>query len=295
MRATVLSLLAVAATGSAQMMNLTAALSSSPQLSNLTTVLTSFPGFTAGLANATNVTILAPSNAAFEKLANSPILSAITANDSSTIEALINYHVLNGTYNSSQIMMTPSFVPTHLTDMMYANVTGGQRVEALSADGNVTFYSGLLQNSSVSQADVMFTGGVIHVIDTFLMPPANISSTAEALGLTSAAGALTQAMLVEAVDTTMDITVFVPSNEAFQAIGSALMNASMSDLASVLQYHVINGTVAYSTLVMNETVPTLQGNNLTLTVEDGSVFVNQAKVVIPNVLVANGVVHVIDG
>ena len=191
-------------------------------------------------------------------------------------------------------MATPSFVPTHLTDMMFANVTGGQRVEAMNTAGNVTFTSGLLSTSTVSQANVVFNGGIIHVIDTFLMPPANISTSAVALGLSSAAGALEQANLVTALDTAMDVTAFIPSNEAFQAIGSALAGASPSDLASVLEYHVVNGTVAYSTDVMNGTVTTLGGGKLTLTVEDGSIFVNQAKVIIPNVLVANGVVHVID-
>ena len=294
MRVNPLHLLALAAAGYAQTPSLTAALSSSPDLSNLTSVLTSFPGFTASLANATNVTILAPSNAAFAKLAGSPIEAAITANDSSAIEALINYHVLNGTYNSSQITSTPSFVPTHLTDPAFANVTGGQRVEAISDGSNVTFYSGLLTNSSVTQANVAFTGGIIHVIDTFLMPPVNISSTAVALGLTAAAGALTQAGLVDTVDSTPDLTVFVPANEAFQVIGSALANASISDLQTILGYHVISGTVAYSALIANGSVKTLQGNNVTLTIVDGKVFVNQAQVIVPDVLVANGVVHVID-
>lgn len=295
MRCKLLSLLALAAAGSAQTVNLTAALASSPQLSNLTTLLSAFPGFTAQLANATNVTLLAPSNDAFAKLANSSILSAISANDTSLIEALVLYHVVNGTYNSSQITDTPAFLPTHLTDTAFTNVTGGQRVEALSASGNVTFISGLLSTSTVSQANIGFTGGIIHVIDTFLTPPINISSSAQALGLSSAVGALEQASLVTAVDSTPDITAFIPSNAAFQAVGSAFANASASELASVLEYHVINGTVAYSTDVQNGTVPTLQGNSITLTVANGSIFVNQAQVIIPNILVANGVVHVIDG
>ena len=45
---------------------------------------------------------------------------------------------------------------------------------------------------------------------------------------------------------------------------------------------------------MNETVMAMNGMNLTITVEGSDVFVNSAKVVTPNVLVSNGVVHVID-
>ena len=296
MRSSFISLLGLAGLGAAQTANLTATLAGSPNLSNLTALLSSYPDFLAQLAGATNVTILAPSNDAFTKLAGSPIISAISANDTGVIESLVNYHILNGTINSSQITTTPAFAPTHLTNTAFTNVTGGQRVEALKDEsGNVVFYTGLLSNSTVTTADIAFTGGIVHVIDTFLMPPVNISTTAVSLGLTSIAGALTQANLVDALDILPDVTVFAPSNAAFESIASVLANISTSDLASVLEYHVVNGTVAYSTGVANGTVPTLQGNDLTLTVVDGSIFVNQAKVIIPNVLVSNGVVHVIDG
>jgi Fasciclin domain len=132
------------------------------------------------------------------------------------------------------------------------------------------------------------------VIDSFLTVPANVSTTAVAANLTSVTGALTQAKLVEAVDTTPDVTIFAPSNEAFQAIGSALGNISTTDLTSVLTYHVINGTVGYSSMLSNTSLATLNGANVTITVENGTVFVNSAKVITADVLVANGVVHVID-
>jgi Fasciclin domain len=108
------------------------------------------------------------------------------------------------------------------------------------------------------------------------------------------AGALTEAMLVDVVDTTPDVTIFAPSNAAFQAIGSALGNISKEDLTSVLTYHVINGTVGYSSSLTNTTLKTVNGADVTITVVNGTVYVNSAKVIIPDVLVANGVVHVID-
>jgi hypothetical protein len=53
--------------------------------------------------------------------------------------------------------------------------------------------------------------------------------------------------------------------------------------------------VDYSTILSNTTLTTLEGGVITITIEDGAVFVNSARVLIPNVLTANGVVHVIDG
>ena len=112
--------------------------------------------------------------------------------------------------------------------------------------------------------------------------------------MTSLVGALTTAELVETVDTTPNVTIFAPNNAAFQSIGSALRNISTDDLTSVLNYHVINGTIGYSSTLSNTTLPTLNGAEVTISVVDGEVFVNSARVVTPDVLVANGVVHVID-
>jgi uncharacterized surface protein with fasciclin (FAS1) repeats len=256
--------------------------------------LPSLAQFVASLGSAKDVTILAPSNEAFQAVGNET-LSALTANEG-LLTALLQYHVLNGTFLSSAITNQSTFVPTLLTNQLFTNVTGGQVVNAKTTGDNVTFFSGLLANSSVSQADVNFTGGVIHVIDRLLVLPEVPSETLAAAGLTSLRGALNKTNLIEAVDTTPDVTIFAPSNEAFRNIGSALANISDEDLTNVLSYHVVKGTVGYSSGLENgTTLTTLSGNNLTITIgEEGRIFVNSARVTIADVLVANGVVHVID-
>ncbi|MCJ1282041.1 hypothetical protein MMC26_001364 [Xylographa opegraphella] len=287
-----LSVAALAATASAQTMNLTATLMNNSMLHNLTSFASLLPS---SLQMASNITILAPSDAAFSALLNSTAGMAL-ANNTAAIQAILTYHILNGTYYASNVTSNATFVPTMLSDMTYSNVTGGQRVEAITEGMNVTFFSGLLQNATVVQANINFTGGVIHVIDTVLTVPQTIAATAEAAGLSAIAGALTDTKLVDAVDNMMDVTVFVPNNAAFQAIGSAVGNLSMAQLSSILEYHVINGTVAYSTdLMSGMMIKTMNGNNVTVSMMNGSYFVNSAKVVTPDVLVANGVVHVIDG
>lgn len=122
-----------------------------------------------------------------------------------------------------------------------------------------------------------------------------MSATAAGAGLTSIAGALKAENLVQPIDDAKNITVFAPSNAAFKAIGSALGNLTTQQLTDILGYHVLNGTVAYSTDLKNNTQYTASnGKNITVRIENGSVFVDSAKVITPNVLVANGVVHVID-
>ena len=146
-----LSVAALAATASAQTMNLTATLMNNSMLSNLTSYVSLFPSVLSSLESATNITILAPSNAAFSMLLNSSAGMAL-ANNTAAIQAILTYHVLNGTYYASNITSNATFVPTMLTNPTYANVTGGQRVEAITEGMNVTFFSGLLQNATVMQA-----------------------------------------------------------------------------------------------------------------------------------------------
>ncbi|KAJ4322800.1 hypothetical protein N0V94_002180 [Neodidymelliopsis sp. IMI 364377] len=276
--------------------SLAEALNSSTQLTSLSGVL-ALPGLAQlveSLSSAQNVTILAPSNEAFASVGNET-LQALTANDG-LLTALLQYHVLNGTFLSTAITNQSTFVPTLLNNELFTNVTGGQVVEAVTSGGNVTFFSGLLSNSSVSQADVNFTGGVIHVIDRFLVLPEVVSDTLTTANLTSLRGALNATNLLEAVDTTPDVTIFAPSSQAIQDIGSALTNLSTEDISNILTYHVVNGTVGYSSGLENgTTLTTLNGQNLTITIgEGGRIFVNNARVTVADVLVANGVVHVID-
>ena len=152
MQSKLLSFAALAATASAQMMNLTATLMSTPDLSNLTSYLSLFPQVLTQLSSASNITILAPSNEAFAAYMNSSAASAIKANDTMAIQSLLTYHVLAGTYPAASIKSTPAFVPSMLMDPMYTNVTGGQRVEAVNMMGNVSVFSGLLMNSTVVKA-----------------------------------------------------------------------------------------------------------------------------------------------
>ncbi|KAF9765390.1 hypothetical protein IL306_002334 [Fusarium sp. DS 682] len=275
--------------------NLTAALESeNSTLSELSGLLRAQPSLLRDLGRLRNVTILAPSNDAIKDLLNDTAVARMVENDPSFVGAVLQYHVLNGTYYASNISDTPAFVPTLLNNATYANVTGGQRVEAMAMGDTVSFYSGFRQQSNVTKADLNFTGGVIHIINKVLAVPKNLSDTAIAANLSAVAGALTEAKLVTPLTSEKNITVFAPSNSAFANIGSILSNLSESDLESILKYHVVNNTLGYSSTLKNGSLTTSEGEKLNIVVHNGTVFVNEAKVIVPDVLIANGVVHVID-
>ncbi|KAI1028738.1 hypothetical protein LB505_012108 [Fusarium chuoi] len=292
------SLVALALSGYAtaqSRVNLTAALESeNSTLSELSGLLRAQPSLLRDLGRLRNVTILAPSNDAIKDLLNDTAVARMVENDPSSVAAILQYHVLNGTYYASNISDTPAFVPTLLNNATYANVTGGQRVEALANGDTVSFYSGFRQQSNVTKADLNFTGGVIHIINKVLAVPKNLSDTAIAANLSAVAGALTESKLVTNLTNEKNITVFAPSNSAFANIGSVLSNLSESDLESILKYHVVNNTLGYSSTLKNGTLTTSEGEKLNIVIHNGTVFVNEAKVIVPDVLIANGVVHVID-
>jgi uncharacterized surface protein with fasciclin (FAS1) repeats len=214
------------------------------------------------------------------------------------VTALLQYHVLNGSVPSSALTTTAQFIPTLLTNTSFSNVTGGQVVMGVLSGKSVEVFSGLKEKSTVTTADIMFSGGVLHIIDTVLTIPLSPAMSAIDSQLTALAGALTQTNLVSTVDSLKDVTIFAPSNKAFQDIGSAASSLSETKLASILEYHVINGTVGYSTLLTsglaNESLPTVMGESVNIESVDKKIFANSAQVTITDIILANGVMHVID-
>jgi hypothetical protein len=95
--------------------------------------------------------------------------------------------------------------------------------------------------------------------------------------------------------------VFAPTNAAFAAVPKATLDSlldakSIKELQNVCKYHVIAGSIRAVDLKWDlQTVKTLSGQEVRISKKpDGSVYVNDAKVVTADVLGSNGVVHIID-
>jgi uncharacterized surface protein with fasciclin (FAS1) repeats len=130
--------------------NLTTVLAGNENLSGLVTLLQSSPDIVSALSGAQNITLLAPSNDALGALNSSGILSS--GSQEGLIQALLNYHVLVGVFNSSSITETPAFPATLLNNTAFANVTGGQVVEVRVEDDEVAAITGFKNNVTVTEA-----------------------------------------------------------------------------------------------------------------------------------------------
>ncbi|KAI4258372.1 MAG: hypothetical protein LQ352_001221 [Teloschistes flavicans] len=290
--------------------DLTQLLQSQKNLSQFTTLLTSYGDIYANLSFQSGVTILAPNNDAFNKIPYSSLGPAFEANQSQIVRSVLQYHILPGIHPSGSYNGSFSFDRTWLQNASYTNVTGGQVVGGVQQAGDVNVYtSGMGSRSTLINPNLAFTGGIVHVIDTFLLPPANFIQSVPQFNLTAAGGAVENACLIanfdiypfdsslaDYVNTHPDITVFVPNNAAFQAIGSTLQSMPSQELQRILDYHIVNtSTVGYSSSLPNGTVlRTRSGQNLTITFASNSLFVNQARIIQQDLLIANGVMHVID-
>ncbi|KAI1865249.1 hypothetical protein JX265_008296 [Neoarthrinium moseri] len=275
----------------------------SNELSTLTSLLGTVPQLTTALATASNITIFAPSNQAFTKaMAAMPDLATMAKN-TTFLTNLLEYHIASGVMTAAMFTNTPQFASTALTLPSTASGTiRTQMVELVKSNADALVVSGFRQVSRVSKADLFFDGGVLHIIDTVLTVPDTTSATALDTGLTSLAGALARTGMVAGVDALRQATVFAPSNEAFREVGNVVESADMEFLSSVLDYHVVMGTAAHSTELMqmvgasggSAKLLTAQGGMLTVREENGDLYVNNAKVILADMLTSNGVVHIID-
>jgi uncharacterized surface protein with fasciclin (FAS1) repeats len=110
--------------------------------------------------------------------------------------------------------------------------------------------------------------------------------------------AVQAAGLAETLSAPGPYTVFAPTNEAFEALPAGLVDALLLPenkevLTQILTYHVVEGEVM-SADVQPGKVPTVEGEDLTIKVNDGTVTVNGATVEAVDVEASNGVIHVID-
>jgi uncharacterized surface protein with fasciclin (FAS1) repeats len=108
--------------------------------------------------------------------------------------------------------------------------------------------------------------------------------------------AVEAAGLVDILKSPGPYTVFAPTDEAFAKLPNGELDSLLQDipkLKRILTYHVAFGDVRAEDLKQNDEVPTFEGSIVAIDSSDG-IKVNDAKVITPDILTDNGVIHVID-
>ena len=111
--------------------------------------------------------------------------------------------------------------------------------------------------------------------------------------------AVKAADLVETLSGDGPFTVFAPSDEAFAALPDGTVEElikpeNKSKLVKILTYHVVPGKVMAKQVVSLKEAKTVEGSTVDITVKDGVVMIDKAKVIKADINCKNGVIHVID-
>jgi len=229
-----------------------------------------------------------------------------------TSESVMNFD-LNIKVAHKEIKCPTEAIATSASEITFPNIlkTGdclGDRLRVLkkdvskfvmeiNADGTLSFKSGGAWPSLKLKPC-----SVIELKKTTVTPTQNIVELASGIAdLSTLVTALKAGKLVTALSGKGPFTVFAPTNEAFAALPTGTL-AQLLDpmnikaLQSILEYHVIaRAAIHANDLKASQDVKTLEGQKLHITMVDGSVTVQKAKVTQADVAATNGVVHVING
>lgn len=262
-----------------------------PQLSSLVTALTKYPDLVNLLSGDGNFTVFAPTNDAFAALLGAIGQTSIEDIPEDVLKSVLQHHVF-------------ASAALEASDVTSGTITmaGGETVEVV-ADSNGVF----LDNAQVTTANVLGTNGVVHIINSVLVPPSILpivgtivapayfnKSFTTLIAAVQAADPSILELLLSNGPSDGGLTLFAPTNDAFAAAGITDVNGA----DAILAYHVIDGTVMASDLpdsgIAAAEVSAI-GGNIYITNAGGAVSINGTTMVTAtDIAGSNGVVHVID-
>ena len=224
-------------------------------------------------------TVFAPTDAAFAALGT--LVDELLLDPTGELAEILLYHVVSGAVLSTDL--TEGSVPT----------LNGKEVNVSFDGGNV-----FINDAQVTVANIETDNGVVHVIDAVMVPPVVtvVDVVLNSPDHTILEAAVVAAELADDLTAAGPFTLFAPTDDAFAALGTVvddLLLDPTGELADILLYHVVSGTVLSTDLTAGD-VTTLNGKDVTVSFDGGNVFINDAQVTVADIETDNGVVHVID-
>ncbi len=230
-------------------------------------------------------TVFAPTDDAFAKLPAGTVEMLLKPENKQQLIGVLTYHVVPGSVTAAQVMTLNA-----------AETLNQQRVDVKVSDGKVT-----IDGANVVKADIECDNGVIHVIDSVLLPSGeDVPNTAAKAGkFKTLVAALEAAGLVEALAGEGPFTVFAPTDEAFGklpagTVESLLLPENREKLVAILKYHVVPGRVFSDAALKAGQAKTLQGGTVKIAANGGVATVDKATLIGLDIDASNGVIHVID-
>ncbi len=229
-------------------------------------------------------TVFAPTDAAFAALPAGTV-ETLLQDPTGELAQILLYHVVGGEAFS-----------TDLSDGQMITTLQGSDVMVTINDNGV-----FINDAMVTVADIDASNGVVHVIDAVILPPSApsvVEIIVDSENHTVLEAAVIAAELADDLSGEGPFTVFAPTDAAFAALPAGtvetLLQDPTGDLATILLYHVVGAEVFSTDLSDGQMATTLQGEDVTVTINNDGVFINDAMVTVADIDASNGVVHVID-
>jgi transforming growth factor-beta-induced protein len=275
-------------------------------------VLAADPAIAEALSGEGPFTVFAPTDEAFGALLEALELTAeeLLA-DTELLTTVLQYHVVEGAFMAEDVLAIEGIEE----GVSVPSLLEGDSLKLMVEDGSV-----YVDDAMVIATDIIASNGVIHVIDSVLIPDGDLVTIAEIVvasagaeeaeftTLLAAVLAADPAVLEALSDPEATLTVFAPTDAAFaaliEALGEDAFNGILEDqeaLTNILLYHVVDGVFLAEDVIGLEgiedgvEVPSLLADgSLILKLEMGNVYVNTSQVIATDVAASNGVIHVID-
>uniref|UniRef100_A0A673JC66 Periostin n=1 Tax=Sinocyclocheilus rhinocerous TaxID=307959 RepID=A0A673JC66_9TELE len=240
-------------------------------LSTLSTVATA-SGLIEKLGQPGHFTLFAPTNDAFDKL-DREVLDRLME-DKNSLQALLNYHLLNSIQCSEAIMAGTSY-----------ETLEGSNIE-IGCDGDSLTVNGI---KMVLKKDIVTTNGVIHLIDQVLMPN-SAKQVMELVGQSQGtfSDMLTELGLSAAMRPQAEYTLLAPVNAAFN---DEVMSMDQSFLKIILENHILKNKIVLSQLYNGQRLETLAGKFLRVFIYRTAVCIENACLIRGSKEGSNGALH----
>uniref|UniRef100_A0A3B4UC88 Periostin n=1 Tax=Seriola dumerili TaxID=41447 RepID=A0A3B4UC88_SERDU len=221
-------------------------------------------------------TFFAPSNEAWESLDES-VRSALVSNVNIELYNALHYHMANKRF------LTKDLRNGMTVTSMYNDL--GLHINHYS-NGVVT-----VNCARIIYGNQVASNGVVHVIDRVISALGNtIQDTVEDLAQSSG--------LLDKLGQPGHYTLFAPTNEAFEKLGSDVLERLQSDkevLKALLNFHLLDSIQCSEAIIAGSSYETLEGNNIEIGCDGESLTVNGIKMVLKkDIVTTNGVIHFID-
>ena len=255
-------------------------------------------GLSGALAGSGDLTVFAPTDAAFAALGQDTINTLLANPD--VLGDILKQHIVSGKVDAVTAMA--------LNGQSAQTLLGNSLPIAIDAETDQLKFAGV----TVTQTDIAAANGIIHVIDAVIVDEVTVPESkglipavaAQAGSFTTLLSLVTETGLDSVLaDPTTQFTVFAPTDAAFAALGQETLTALAGDpdkLKDILLYHVIAGQSVMSDAAAS--VASSSENSVTMANQDASVlsivdsklFINDAVIRSANVEADNGVIHVLD-